>query len=430
MGDDVRSRCRSFIKGIAYICAIKECGHELQSSKQLIGNFKSEFLRETYSTDGIQGNLNRSISSFVSSDLQAPEVTETVDFVKGTNEAIHTLIRRGFSKKNAEKLRTTILHHFCRDRQTGLRLNDERWLYTNEKTGGFGCSRFGVQPYMTHNTVNYKESHDIEIDIKRKEISGRLLGTGLQHLTSVLSKQLHARDIPVEYGLTVSNKIKDLLSEEVMRSTDPSLFKKLRNVEMREKLHSCNKSTFMLDVKYDDILSDHIKNDLPIWNCNVLKTCYEAARAKDMIYVDIEDIYNIIASTILGDAGTLDHSLMARIFNDNDIQINNIMSLIGASDYMESGYKYNFMLQMLANSNIITALVKNNLHEDNNTCGVMPSIVTGVNKYIKSLVMSQMRNTLKSVHYTSEHHYALTRCIMSEEIKLFLRDESINMIRT
>jgi hypothetical protein len=120
-------------------------GHELQASKQLIGD-KAEFLRITYDIDGVKGNLCRSIGSFVGPDMQSPNMVHGLEYVKGTGSAIAGLWRRGADKEVCKRLMLICGEYFAQiqgDDESKTVLRNLEWLFVSERSGGYGMPILG-----------------------------------------------------------------------------------------------------------------------------------------------------------------------------------------------------------------------------------------------------------------------------------------------
>lgn len=145
MGDDVHAVTATIEEALQAICMFEESGHELQASKQLIGR-KAEFLRVTYRSTGVRGNLMRTVGSFVGSDMQSPPVVNGPEYVKGTGAAIGGMWRRGFDQKRAQILIDICGKYFASVRHpdgSERKLNNTKWLYVTEESGGWGLPILG-----------------------------------------------------------------------------------------------------------------------------------------------------------------------------------------------------------------------------------------------------------------------------------------------
>jgi hypothetical protein len=161
MGDDVHAASNNMHRAMMAICQYQLNGHELQASKQLIGQ-QAEFLRIAYTTKGVRGNLARTCGSFVGSDLQSPETVYTPEFVKGTATAACGLWRRGADEDFVNRLISVCSQHFARvklDDGSTVGLTNLEWLYASERSGGIGVVRTGevgldaLNVYRRHESV-------------------------------------------------------------------------------------------------------------------------------------------------------------------------------------------------------------------------------------------------------------------------------------
>lgn len=153
-GDDGDIMMKSIGAGLLYLRHLALAELDVQAEKQLVSRMVNEYLR-IYAEDGKQyGSVCRTISSFVSSDLQSPVIDKGLNYVKGTSAAISTLIRRGFDPANAEKLRDIILLKLAsvktqlpNGESYQAQLTNSEYLFVPESQGGFGCTRYASLQY-------------------------------------------------------------------------------------------------------------------------------------------------------------------------------------------------------------------------------------------------------------------------------------------
>jgi len=148
-GDDSDAAVASVTAGLFYLAMMSYSGLEAQPSKQLLGVDESEYTRVTYRDGCAYAPIARGIASFVSSDLQAPAIDVGVEYIKGTNEALHALVRRGARADKIDEVRSELLMTWATQRFTdedgsshSVTLANEEILYVPVAEGGFGCSHF------------------------------------------------------------------------------------------------------------------------------------------------------------------------------------------------------------------------------------------------------------------------------------------------
>jgi len=148
-GDDSEKTCDTGIECLRLAALLTWQNHELNASKQLIDSEVSELLRVFYMRDGsVRNSLNRSISSFVSSDMQAPSTSSGLAYTGGTMAAIDNLINRGADREKSERMREALAVYYGTVPYPGP---DGRgsvtasWnvLHSSVSSGGFG-----VRPYL------------------------------------------------------------------------------------------------------------------------------------------------------------------------------------------------------------------------------------------------------------------------------------------
>jgi hypothetical protein len=149
-GDDSDMVVATLFAGLYFLRAMSLSELDVQAGKQLISQECSEFLRIWIDRDGVQGNLNRSVASFVCSDLQAPVVDAGPEYVAGTSSAIHTLHRRGADHDLLHLLTDTILlrHAYIKTwnplgEPVVVQLTNPSMLYVPKDQGGWNCVKYG-----------------------------------------------------------------------------------------------------------------------------------------------------------------------------------------------------------------------------------------------------------------------------------------------
>jgi hypothetical protein len=148
-GDDGDAEVSNIVDALFYLRLMSQSELDIQAVKQMVSNTRAEYLRIMYDQGVVKGSLNRSIGSFCSSDMQAPEIILGKDYAKGTSSAINGLIHRGGDKNILEQLRITI----CLNQATQtyedmdrdmmrVPLHDYRMLFVAETSGGYGLSNY------------------------------------------------------------------------------------------------------------------------------------------------------------------------------------------------------------------------------------------------------------------------------------------------
>jgi hypothetical protein len=147
-GDDGDFAVYMMVVALLYVRQMALTGMQMQPSKQLFGT-TNEFLRILGTGDNLHGNLNRSIGSFISSDLQDPIVDAGPEYTSGTMDSISILLRRGADLETINRIQTPILLTYARI-HTALPDGSDRFvqltnpaaLYMPHSAGGFGCYRY------------------------------------------------------------------------------------------------------------------------------------------------------------------------------------------------------------------------------------------------------------------------------------------------
>jgi hypothetical protein len=159
-GDDSDMVATSVFSALVFLTLLSLAELDVQASKQLICDNAAEYLRIWYDDAGIRGNSMRSISSFISSDLQAPKVDSSLSFVRGTCDACHLLRRRGCDPVLTQVLQDVVLLHYAQISYTDMlgerhtvKLANPTMLYCPIDKGGWGCTLYGqpisVRPSST-----------------------------------------------------------------------------------------------------------------------------------------------------------------------------------------------------------------------------------------------------------------------------------------
>jgi hypothetical protein len=149
-GDDGDAEVVDEVAGLLYLRTMTGAELDVQPAKQLISRHQAEFLRIMYRRGQVKGSLARSVASFISSDMQTPKIDVGLNFTKGTSTTMSQLIRRGANWNVIESMRTPMLLKTAAMTWTEdgehkrVDLLRPQWLYVPEKSGGFGCSRFGT----------------------------------------------------------------------------------------------------------------------------------------------------------------------------------------------------------------------------------------------------------------------------------------------
>nr|QDW81319.1 RNA-dependent RNA polymerase [Rhizoctonia solani dsRNA virus 7] len=150
-GDDMDAVVTSLVDALIAVNYFQYCGHEMQALKQLIGNKSSEFLRITAHDGTLYGNLSRTIGSFCSADMQAPELENGPVTVQGLSMAVHTMIRRGLDEEIGEIVRSVGIRRFSEIKIYNPATYDYQyhWLEDHEAAisghdGGLGCAPFAT----------------------------------------------------------------------------------------------------------------------------------------------------------------------------------------------------------------------------------------------------------------------------------------------
>nr|AJE29745.1 putative RNA-dependent RNA polymerase [Rhizoctonia fumigata mycovirus] len=205
MGDDVHGTSSSLVRGLMAAALLVEGRHELQGAKQLMG-FRAEFLRIMYDQFGAAGSYVRSICGFCSSDLQAPEAQNGLDFVKGTSEAMHVIARRGGDVATVDDYRTPILAFFARikDGKHNHELTNTEWLYVEEADGGYGATRFGQLPATVTNPIPW-ERHSGHARVKGSR------GHGASALGSHVARALHSKGLDPSIASEIITRARDMV---------------------------------------------------------------------------------------------------------------------------------------------------------------------------------------------------------------------------
>nr|BAG71788.2 putative RNA-dependent RNA polymerase [Lentinula edodes mycovirus HKB]BAJ21197.1 putative RNA-dependent RNA polymerase [Lentinula edodes mycovirus HKB] len=159
-GDDEDARAKSVVASLLYLAMMTYSRLDAQPAKQKIGFTESEYTRVTYAKGVAYNPIARGIASFTSSDLQAPVIDVSPEYVRGTNEALHALIRRGADEERIEMLRTELLMTFSQQSymEAGIKhvvtLRNWRMLYVPVEQGGFGVTRYGSsEPYKLKTAI-------------------------------------------------------------------------------------------------------------------------------------------------------------------------------------------------------------------------------------------------------------------------------------
>ncbi|GFM95158.1 RNA-dependent RNA polymerase, partial [viral metagenome] len=158
LGDDSDSVTTSELASLRLSAIFARMGLDIQPSKQLISNKRSEFLRLIASSDRIQGSLIRSICNGLSSDAQSTPFYAEINQAPSLNEIIHTWIRRGAIQRNAERIRYYLLQRWChvvtyKDKRRIIKGLPLAILRGSPESGGLGCLRYAETPVHIEPTI-------------------------------------------------------------------------------------------------------------------------------------------------------------------------------------------------------------------------------------------------------------------------------------
>lgn len=240
-GDDGDALMRGIGVALLYLRHLNMAQLDIQSSKQLVTRVANEYLR-IYASEGIlYGSVCRSISSFVSSDLQAPKIDKGLNYVKGTSAAISTLIRRGFDPAVGEQLRDIILPYYATVKtqtpageQVRAQLTKTDVLYLPETQGGFGCKRYGQIKYYSCDSA---KAWPVERPKFSKEGAPHY---GVKAMMTVLQEQFHRSGLSTDVLSAVQD---EAISITTSRFTGPeqtaiSNYKRLLDIAHIEHMNN------------------------------------------------------------------------------------------------------------------------------------------------------------------------------------------------
>jgi hypothetical protein len=94
IGDDGHAIVPTVYAALRQLCALNDANFEMNASKQIVGKGKAEFLRVSYSAEGIRGSVVRAICSGISNDMQSPPVVRGVDALRGVYDFSANVLRR------------------------------------------------------------------------------------------------------------------------------------------------------------------------------------------------------------------------------------------------------------------------------------------------------------------------------------------------
>jgi hypothetical protein len=103
-GDDVWLSNKNRIWAAKLFDTMKRMGFVMQTSKQMFGRRRGEFLRVLYNDGVAQGYLNRAIIALVLKPLQAAEKVDPLARCSGLSSQVYTLVRRGYDISQAKTL--------------------------------------------------------------------------------------------------------------------------------------------------------------------------------------------------------------------------------------------------------------------------------------------------------------------------------------
>nr|WTM05227.1 RNA-dependent RNA polymerase [Armillaria RNA virus 1] len=178
-GDDVNAKIVSLADGLFYLRHMTLANLDVQASKQLVSRNCAEYLRIWYENGKIRGSLARSISSFISSDLQAPVISPGPDYVSGTSSALTMMARRGYDEEEIESLRLLICHYWSKisyrdpaGEQHTAELTDSLKLFAPRSQGGYGIRRYKQQKEIVLSSTKHWDNYNPKWDLKNVPHNG------------------------------------------------------------------------------------------------------------------------------------------------------------------------------------------------------------------------------------------------------------------
>nr|WLK77433.1 RNA-dependent RNA polymerase [Suillus luteus megabirnavirus 1] len=157
-GDDFFGTYNDPLDAMRFVLSMPLAQHDVNPTKQLVDGDIGEFLRNEYMRDGVvHGSFQRSVGSFVGSDLQSPELFSSITQAQGSNEAINLQIRRGADIAVIEEYRYTIVQYWATvyspESKTSATPSVEL-CQLDPTCGGLGCPRYGQQSTIATASIN------------------------------------------------------------------------------------------------------------------------------------------------------------------------------------------------------------------------------------------------------------------------------------
>lgn len=184
-GDDMEGWIRSEFAGLRFLQSFDETGCLAKASKQLLSNTRTEFFRIMIGDGSFEGNMNRAISSMVSSDMQSPPYRCGREATNACTTQLATLLRRGADSKKivrfANFLRSYHAVIVVREQRQGQevvrRKKISQSIWKSVAPFGWGCFIPQIEvPNIL--IVKNKVAKSVEVDKIARPVKGAIL---LQH---------------------------------------------------------------------------------------------------------------------------------------------------------------------------------------------------------------------------------------------------------
>jgi len=303
---------------------------------------------------------------------------------------------------------------------------------------GFGCTRFGEPPLKVvrqHSLEKKNLSDDIVREIGK--IRGMMKNVGVKHLVAEARKKFILRNLSLEEVSVLENNIEKAMAVEVLRSTNPKLFRKEMTYDTTVLIEQLNSMSCEI-VDHQQSISDAYKEEVDNLTNNAFNDLQSRILLGQFKFTDPEQMLNIIVSTVFGEAGSVDHSLLLRLFgarnklnyDDASRSFFSIVQLFRNAELQDTmKHEYLSFLRETVSDRVIYGLLVNDIHDYSNYSGVVPAELIYIFKYVKYLCIRRL-GMVRLDHTFNKYDYEkLTYDITTSQMKTLLDNNIIKAIR-
>ncbi|AKJ87315.1 RNA-dependent RNA polymerase [Sclerotinia sclerotiorum megabirnavirus 1] len=372
-GDDFFGTYNDPLDAMRFVLSMPLAQHDVNPTRQLVDGDVGEFLRNEYMRDGIvHGSFQRSIGSFVGSDLQSPELFSSITQAQGSN------VRRGADLSVIEEYRYTIVQYWATvyspESKTSATPSVDL-CQLDPTCGGLGCPRYGQQSTIATGSINTMPvQRRVPLDVIMPRNAAVLLQRFKQRLWS--------------YNITSTNL--EGLRDDVMIATYgsdfPAEIKKRLDRELRE-----TQVQWILEAnKRVAVMRKAVLPAVPWWVDDYIQTTIQRVLANEELdgnSADLNSMAMVVRSMALAEFSPLDSALSH--LQTTAAQITGLPAIVKLSRGRVNPILSR--MRVYLSDPMVEALVEHRWNLPTSTGGVIPSELRAVIYNVLNYALYQVR---------------------------------------